>query len=341
MQKVAILGAGYCGLALAWRLSDYAEVTVFDPLEVGKTSSASTGLMHPFLGTRPRLSWHGFESFATSLSFLQDLQKTTKTPIYRQTGVFKPILYDRQVPDFRKASQKYSEVEWVDSFQKKWNYPSMIDCSGIWIPMGISVHSRQYLVALQNQCLQKGVKRVYQKTSPQQALEKYDQVVLATGSFSHEFAELEPIAFDRVKGQALLCKWPEKLSPLPMSIIGQGHICMTSDNKHCFIGSTYEHEFDTEEPTDHPLHLPKQISGYLPIASDLQVLSITSGVRMYRKDSHLPIAMKVDDRIWAFTAIGSRGLLYHHYLAKYLSDAIRFNDSSILPTDVQIKRLMV
>ena len=340
-MKVAILGAGYCGLSLAWHLSSQAEVTIFDQEKYGKASYASTGLLHPFLGTRPRLSWNGFTAFQETLDLLEEMQAKSSKKVFKRTGIFKPILYDKQIPDFRKAHEKFEEIEWVSSVHKQWGYQDLKDLTGIWVPDGLTIFSKNYLSVLSDACFSQGVKRVYQNIADLEELQGFDHIVLATGSSSHLFSELQDIQLDRVKGQALLCEWPEGVPPLPMSIIGQGHICMSEDLKTCFIGSTYEHQFDTEEPTDLVFRLKEQIGAYFPPAKDFKVLSTVSGVRIYRKKSHLPLVTRLSEKLWAFTAIGSRGLLYHSFLGKKLALAILENDPSILPSDVQINHLMV
>lgn len=340
-MRIAVVGGGYCGLAAAWYLSGFAQVTVFDPEKQGKASCISTGLLHPFLGTRPRLSWNGFSALEKTKDFFDYLRPKSPTSFFRKTGVFKPILYDKQIPDFRKAYEKFEEIDWVHSFHETFHYPFVEDLSGIFIPDGYTVFSEEYLRALEQDCLQKGMKRVYLQVQDLKELDEFDHIILATGSFSHLFSELAGIEFDRVKGQALLCPWLEGCPTLPVSIIGQGHICMLRDKKYCVVGSTYEHEFVDEDPSEDAMSLLDRVQCFFPQAKNLAVKEIRAGVRIYRKKSHLPLVMRMTEKLWSFTAIGSRGLLYHHFLAELLAEAIRKNDDSILPADVQIKRVLV
>jgi glycine/D-amino acid oxidase-like deaminating enzyme len=42
-------------------------------------------------------------------------------------------------------------------------------------------------------------------------------------------------------------------------------------------------------------------------------------LRVMRAGHYFPIAERVTDNVWALTALGSRGLLYHAYLGKLLA----------------------
>lgn len=340
-MKIAVLGAGYCGLAAAWHLSSFSEVTIFDANPLGKASAASTGMLHPFLGVRPKLSWGGFQAFDETRTVLSELQSDSKVPIFKQTGIFRPVLHKRQEASFLKLASLYNQVEWVDSFQEKWNYPHALDFAGIWIPSGVCVFSLPYITLLQNKLISLGVQRVHKNVDDLSELDEYDHVIIATGSEGHLIEKLTGVSFDRIKGQALICSWPENIQPPPMSIIGQGHVCMTSDQKSCFIGSTYERNFSNEDPTDVAHMLKEKVGAFFPLAKKLRVEKVISGVRMYRKDSPLPLLERVSEKVWAFTAIGSRGLLLHHYLAKKLAKAIESNNSKVLSEDVKINDLLV
>lgn len=68
-MKVAIVGAGYAGLALAYHFKErQVDVTVF--AEGEGASHASTGLLHPSPGKKG-ISWRGEEGMQASLELLQ------------------------------------------------------------------------------------------------------------------------------------------------------------------------------------------------------------------------------------------------------------------------------
>ena len=60
----------------------------------------------------------------------------------------------------------------------------------------------------------------------------------------------------------------------------------------------------------------------------LPVLGAKAGVRVTNPAHYFPIVEKLDERSWVVTALGSRGLLYHAYLAEQL--ALQFMEQECL-----------
>ncbi|MFS8563307.1 MAG: hypothetical protein LVR00_02840 [Rhabdochlamydiaceae bacterium] len=51
----------------------------------------------------------------------------------------------------------------------------------------------------------------------------------------------------------------------------------------------------------------------------LPVRGVKAGMRVTNPAHYFPIIEKIDERTWVVTALGSRGLLYHAYLAEQLT----------------------
>ena len=45
---------------------------------------------------------------------------------------------------------------------------------------------------------------------------------------------------------------------------------------------------------------------------------------------------QLDKKTWCFTALGSRGLMYHAYFGEILAEAILRNSFALLPEEVRI-----
>lgn len=63
-MKIAIIGAGFCGLATAWNFATSGdhEISIFDPTPIGKgTSGIATGLLHGYVGARSKRNWRATE----------------------------------------------------------------------------------------------------------------------------------------------------------------------------------------------------------------------------------------------------------------------------------------
>jgi glycine/D-amino acid oxidase-like deaminating enzyme len=59
----------------------------------------------------------------------------------------------------------------------------------------------------------------------------------------------------------------------------------------------------------------------MPALKSSVVIGCRAGVRASTPD-HRPIVKQVDERIWIFTGLGSKGLLYHALFAEQLVKAI-------------------
>ena len=68
-MKVAVIGAGFCGLAVVWNLLNQLfqpnlEVTLFDKTAIGSgASGVAAGLLHPYAGAHAKLNWRGKEAW--------------------------------------------------------------------------------------------------------------------------------------------------------------------------------------------------------------------------------------------------------------------------------------
>ena len=58
-------------------------------------------------------------------------------------------------------------------------------------------------------------------------------------------------------------------------------------------------------------------------ATDLTIEGCKAGIRVCRRGDYLPYIEKISKRVYAITAMGSRGLLYHAYYGKQLAEEIQ------------------
>lgn len=200
-MKVAVVGAGYAGLAVAWQLLQRGEeVTVFDKGE--GASHASTGLLHPAPGLKAAPSWRSDEGMAATLELLEKAG-----PVFEQSGILRYAVNEKQKALFQGPTQ--------------------------WIAEGITVYSRPYLQALKRLCHKATF--VEKQVESLEELESFDAIILTSGAEILKFASL-PLVCNI--GQCLICRWPERL---PHSLLAQAHVTPTEDPSFCLIGSTYEH----------------------------------------------------------------------------------------------------
>ena len=165
-MKVAVLGAGYAGLATALFLQRAGnQVTLIDSRGLGGgASGVSTGLLHPYHARKPQLVHRGEEAMAETIALIGFAEQALGRPVALRTGIMK---------------------------------------SNKWIPEGITVLSMPYLEGLYAAF---GETLVIQKILDLKQLDQYDAVVLANGHEILQFEECRDLPLKVRKGQALICR---------------------------------------------------------------------------------------------------------------------------------------
>ena len=142
-------------------------------------------------------------------------------------------------------------------------------------------------------------------------LDDFDRIVVCAGADSIKLADL-PI--HAIGGQLIeLLATPAPATP----ISGQIYVIPLEDR--LIVGSTYERQPQSAEG----VRLPK-LKEMLPA---LQVDTILQVKKAFRASApgHLPLIRQLNPKTWAFTGLGSKGLLYHAYFAKKLASLMRLN----------------
>ncbi len=282
-MKVAVVGAGYAGMAVVWHLlKRKVDVTVFDGGE--GASHVSTGLLHPAPGKKaiPTLEWE--EGMRSAIELLEAASQEKK--VFLRNGILRIAITEEQKRDFGGEQ--------------------------VWIPEGITVFSRRYLDEMKKVCHR--ARFVNQWIDQLDDLESFDQIILTTGSETLKWADLP---LKKTIGQCLICRWKE---PLEMSLLSQGHITLTEDRDFCLVGSTYEHT-DLPDPKK-ALELLEKAALFYPPAKDFEVVEIRAGVRISPKTGYIPLIAQIQPKTWVFAGLGSRGLIYHSLYAERLVEKI-------------------
>ena len=178
-----------------------------------------------------------------------------------------------------------------------------------------------------------------QKKVSLEDLDSYDQVIVAAGAETPALFPKMSLPVKINKGQLLLCKnVPEPFAKI--SVIGNGYLAAASLEKCAYLGSTYEHNFCGENPCLETAkrHILKRAAEFIEEIGALRIFGCQSGLRIAHKTRYHPIVERVDNRVWIYTGLGSRGLLYHAYLGKKLAVAVKARDAAALPPEVAITR---
>src|ERR1700676_4750269 len=89
-MRVAVIGAGFAGLAAAYYLSEHFKVTLFDQKGIGGgASGVSTGLLPPYPGEKGRRSWHADAAMKARRELLQVAETTLGKPVLNYNGILR------------------------------------------------------------------------------------------------------------------------------------------------------------------------------------------------------------------------------------------------------------
>lgn len=286
MKTIAIIGAGFAGLAAAYHLSKEFAVSLFDAQGVGKgASGASTGLLHPYPGQQGRKSWKADEGLAATLRLLDIAEQEMGKPIANRNGIIKMGECVGAGEDVEQLGENHFLIH-----------------------SGVTVFVDLYMEGLWRACQRQGVEFHVEAIDKLGDLARFDYVIVAAGAGIRSFPEASHLKLNFVKGQALVC---EQAQPQERSITGKQYIALTENPGICHVGATYERSFISEYPSlEVALHLLKP---------SLPVRGVKGGMRVTNPAHYFPIIEKIDERTWVVTALGSRGLLYHAYLAEQLT----------------------
>lgn len=323
--RIAIIGAGFAGLSLAWHLLKSGKVscTLFDESGIGKGASGiASGLLHPFPAAASHYSFMGQEAMHESICLLQEAQKHTLEPIADATGILKLALTDEEKKHYAALSRCYLGLKWLSSAHRETQGVAL--CPALLIEQGITVFSERYIQALWNACQSKGALLKIEKIQNPEQLSEYDIKVFCHGPSIQKW---DPhLNVQLIKGQILVCRAPYPLTK--RSLIAKGYIVTTSDPLIYILGSTYERYYKENGPDESVARklILEQCSSYLTCIQDLQILECRAAVRVSYPKTHLPIIKKYKKDLYALTAFGSRGLLYHGLLGKQLAESILYED---------------
>lgn len=284
-MSIAIIGAGFAGLASAYYLSEKFQVTLFDLKGIGGGASGiSSGLLHPYPGEKGRRSWHAAEALEAARELLKIAEQELGQPVANYEGILK-------VGEILDPGEDVEQLS-PDTFL---------------IKSGITVFPELYLQGLWLACQKRGVKLVIQNIKTLDELKEFDQIVLAAGAGIRNFPHHLKISF--VRGQVLTCLLDQ---PLERSISAKRYKAVTPTPNICHLGATYERDLIDDMPC-------KETAIGL-LQPETQVLDCRAGIRVTNPAHYFPILEQIDPKTWVLTAFGSRGLLYHAYFGKKLME---------------------
>lgn len=326
-MKIAIIGAGFAGLATAYyllTLNPAHEITIFDDLGIGgKASGIAAGLLHPYSGLHAKLNRFGMEGYSETCKLIEVSKKAYGNKVCESTGLLRVALTKSQEEDYKNCSKMNKNVQFLEPEECQKIVPDLLSHPGIFIQDAKTVYPKLYLEGLLIACKNSGVIFKQTRINDLKQLHSYDHVVVTAGADAQFFHELRHIKMSFIKGQVLELEWPAGLPPLKLPVNSQIYLVMTEDNRRCIAGATFEKNFESEQKDEKFAiqEIMPKVSALIPSLKDAKILDCKSAIRVATKD-HLPLIEMINDKLSIFTGLGSKGLLYHALYAKKLAETI-------------------
>jgi glycine/D-amino acid oxidase-like deaminating enzyme len=289
--KLAIVGAGFAGLAAAYFLSEHFNtVTLFDEKGIGGGASGiSAGLLHPYPGAKGRRSFFADEALILAKDLIDQAGEALGEKVADKGGILR-----------------------LGPIQNPGDDVIMLGPERFLITSGMTVFPQLYLKGLWLLCEKQGAELRKEKIEDTGQLNNYDVIVLAVGAGIRFFKEKESLKINYVKGQVLTCSLEE---PLERSISTKIYTALMEEPLKCHVGATYERERIDE------IACPETAVALL--RPTRPVLDCKAGIRVTNPAHYFPIVQQISTKVWAITALGSRGLLYHALLGNNLKNLFK------------------
>lgn len=309
-MKIAIIGAGFAGLGVGYHLaqSHLCSVTFFDAKKVGGGASGiAAGLINPYFGQHGRRSWRAQAALDETQALLKIAQNHTSDTVIAQQGILRFTYTKEQRERFLNYAKEFQDV-------------APLKENLFLLSSGLTVNVPHYLKGLWKACETHGTQLINEAITNLEQLQTFDLVVIAAGWGIKELIKPQAWRLQFVKGQSIICD-PTSDASFERSCVAEGYFAKADILE---IGATYEHEFDHDHPCEETAHqlLHEKLQFFCPQA---KILSYKAGVRVTCIGQYVPFAQQIDKRTYLFTALGSRGLLYHAYFGKLLAQAILCN----------------
>jgi glycine/D-amino acid oxidase-like deaminating enzyme len=325
-MRIAIIGAGFAGLAVAYHLLKISgsEITLFDGAGIGgEASGIAAGLLHTFTGPHAKLTRYGLEGMKSTFTLLEKAQQAHICPVYNSSGMLRLALTPQQEVDFNETATKNKTVTYLTAEECQKLTPSISPFPGIFIKDALTVYTKEYLTGLFHYLSLKGVK--FQKTAIKHLIElnTFDKIIVTAGASTKNFHELDHLQLSYTKGQILELEWPKNLPLLKLPVNSESYIVMNQDNTSCIVGATFEKHFINSQPDEKEAqaYIMPKITAIIPGLKKAKIISCKAGIRV-ATPGHLPLVQKINDCLCVFVGLGSKGLLYHSLYAEKICDLI-------------------
>src|SRR5262249_34159263 len=145
-RRIAVVGAGFAGIATCWYLLQFPDCTV-QLLDKGGIASGASGiapgLLHTFAGNLAIPHPLAGQALSQTRELLEKASQGLGEAVYKADGLFRAADGTEQVAEFQKRQQEFSrDLEWWSKEAACDNLPGYAGSAGLFIRSGITVNAR-------------------------------------------------------------------------------------------------------------------------------------------------------------------------------------------------------
>lgn len=311
---VAIVGSGFMGLATAFWLCKQGILSTiyYDPSYQG-ASEIATGLLHLFHGQEARMPPFAQQALAKAFEIMHELDHLS---FLKPIQLLRPARHAKQVSIFKKRARIYPDkLEWGAFETGGVSYSNCLLVKHAWI-----VDSFKYLKALKDHLVLKGCTLCPLKIEAIDQLQMHSKIIFCLGANTLKlFPELPSLLQEYVitRGQLVQLEKPQGAVNLESALNARVYVTPhPNDPQALIVGATFEREplLPLASSFSYRQKLIKEAYELWPSCSNYQAENWKWGFRL-SGPAHLPFIATHGARILLLSGLGSKGLLYHSWLA--------------------------
>lgn len=306
-------------------------------------ATALAALVNPFTGPRASAAWRYDDALRALDAFLARID-VALTP-----GLVRPARDAKQADAFRaRAAEHPKALAWYDG-----DPPNGVAAPHGWLDVRVggiwadpAADLARYLARLERDGRLQTVTalvqhadadsdgvRVRVRTDDREAWLRADAAVLALGPGLANAVSTLAAHLHRVKGETFVAEHP---GAAQLPAVAAGGYAHPDGPGSVRIGGTYDHDWADLVPDEaRGDALRNRLANVLPGLGLLVPGAARAGLRVQRPHVRRPLLAPVDEagRLWAFGALGAKGLLHAPLVASWLPEGLF--DPSRVPNELQ------
>lgn len=328
-----IIGHGLAGANLAHLLEEVGySVMLIDQPDKNHSSSVAAGLYNPVTGRKMVKTWMADKLFPVLKTHYQKLEKKLDTKFLHQIGIYRPFA---DIAEFNDWSAKETDANFSHLIEAIANARipefSLHDTFGglhlansgyLDVPSLINA-SRSYFQDKDlfiEEWFEENHLRIEHNSLEYHGI-KAKNLICCNGTWARDSKLFGWLPFKIVKGEILDVRFDHK----PQKVYNRGLFILPRFDGSVRIGSNYQNNFDTLEPTkEGKMELVQKLTQLT--SAKYEVVSARAGIRPATKDRRPFIGKHPEyEHIYMFNGFGSKGVSMIPYFARDFVEFIQGN----------------